>query len=288
MGLPFRIYGGVKMPRSPALQKLTEDLHVSHSQIFTYLACSLKYRFHYLEQRPCERISINLPFGSATHQSLELYYRSLKEPNTVAPLSHLQSLFVETINDSLDKSKVPIIYKKEMPNRQGVIDMGKSLLKTFYENVDLTGFEVVDVELPLSATLYTDEGESTDIKLIGIIDLLLMDDAGELTVVDNKTAAKAKSQSAVDDDMQFSAYAYLCCSNRLTFPTAPIKCRMDVLRKLKTPKFEYYHTVRTADHRKRFAKIANAVLNGIENRVFIPSKSWMCSDCGFTKECNAW
>jgi hypothetical protein len=34
--------------------------------------------------------------------------------------------------------------------------MGKSLLKTFYENIDLTGYEIVDVELALSATLYTD------------------------------------------------------------------------------------------------------------------------------------
>lgn len=175
-----------------------------------------------------------------------------------------------------------------MPDHQRVIDMGKALLETFYNEVDLTGFEVVDIELPLPATLYTDGGKSTDIKLIGIIDLLLMDDAGELTVVDNKTAAKAKSQSSVDDNLQFSAYAYLCASNRLTFPTAPIKCRMDVLRKLKTPKFEQYHTIRTADDRKRFAKLANAVLHGIESRVFIPNRSWLCSDCGFIEACNSW
>jgi putative RecB family exonuclease len=276
------------MPRSPALQELTENLHVSHSQIFTYLACSLKYRYHYIEQRPYERISINLPFGSAIHKSIERYYRSVKESSVVEPLSHIQELFEDSINIFIDHSDIPIIYKKESPERQAVIDMGKSLLKAFYENVDLTGFQIVDVELPLSATLFSDEGKPTDIKLIGIIDLLLMDDAGELLVVDNKTAAKAKSQSAVDDDMQFSAYAYLCAANRLTFPTAPIRCRMDVLRKLKAPKLEHYHTVRTADHRKRFAKIANAVLNGIENRVFIPNRSWLCSDCGFISACDAW
>lgn len=276
------------MPRSPALKELTEDLHVSHSQIFTYLACSLKYRFHYLEQRPYERISINLPFGSAIHKSIERYYRSVNNTNTVESLSHLQELFEDSINISIDHTNIPIIFKKEAPDRKTVINMGKALLETFYNEVDLTGFQVVDVEFPLSATLYTDEGECTDIKLIGIIDLLLMDQAGDLLLVDNKTAAKSKSQSNVDDDLQFSAYAYLCAANRLTFPTAPIKCRMDVLRKLKTPKLEHYNTVRTSEDRKRFAKIANAVLNGIENRIFIPNKSWLCSDCGFISVCDAW
>ena len=276
------------MPKSPALQELTENLHVSHSQIFTYLACSLKYKLQYVENRRLERISSNLFLGSALHTCIERYYKSIKDKGTVESLKVLEELLEDCLSLEIDHSDIPIIYKKEAPDRQGVTDMGKSLLKAFYENVDLTGFEIVDVELPLSATLYTDEGESTDIKLIGIIDLLLMDDAGELTVVDNKTAAKAKSQSAVDDDMQFSAYAYLCASNRLIFPKSPIRCRMDVLRKLKTPKFEYYHTIRTADHRKRFAKIANAVLHGIESRVFIPNKSWLCSDCGFIDACSVW
>ena len=41
------------------------------------------------------------------------------------------------------------------------------------------------------------------------------------SVVDNKTAAKSKSQSAVDDDMQFSAYAYLCASCLLYTSPSP-------------------------------------------------------------------
>jgi len=277
------------MPKSPALQELTEqELHVSHSQIWIYTQCSLRYKFQYVENRRFERISSNLFLGSALHTCIEKYYKSIKDKGTTESLKYLEELLVDCIALEIDHSDIPIIYKKEAPNRQGVIDMGKSLLKTFYNEVDLNGHEIVDVELPLSATLYTDEGISTDIKLIGIIDLLLMDDTGELTVVDNKTAAKAKSQDAVDDDLQFSAYAYLCASNRLTFPTSPINCRMDVLRKLKTPKYEYYHTIRTANHRKRFAKIANAVLNGIDNRVFIPNRSWLCSDCGFIDICAAW
>jgi putative RecB family exonuclease len=276
------------MTRSQALQMLKEKLHISYSQIFTYLACSLKYKFQYVENRLYERISINLPFGGAIHIAIERYYRTLKEKNIIEPLKVLEELFEDCINLELDHTDIPVIYKKEAPDRKSVIQLGKSMLKAFYDGIDLTNFEVVDVEVPLSARLYTDEFEATDFMLIGIIDLLLMDKNHELIVVDNKTAVKPKNQTDVDDDLQFSAYSYLLASNRFTFPTATIKCRMDVLRKLKNPKLEHYHTTRTAEQRKRFAKIANAVLAGIDSRIFIPNKSWLCSDCQFINACEAW
>lgn len=166
--------------------------------------------------------------------------------------------------------------------------MGMAMLEAFHGSIDLDGYEVVDVELPLAATLYTDAGEPTDFKLVGVIDLLLMDKNQELLVVDHKTAARAKSQSVVDEDLQFTSYAYLLGANRYTFPTALVKCRMDVLRKLKAPKLEHYYTTRTAEDRKRFAKIAVAILDAIENKVFLPNRSWLCSDCQFTSACASW
>jgi len=276
------------MTRRQKLQLLTEELYISYSQIFTYIACSLKYKFQYVANCPHERISINLPFGGAIHISLERFYRILKEKNTLEPFNVLQELFEDCINLELDHTDIPVIYKKEAPDRKSVIQLGKAMLKAFYESVDLTNFEVVDVEVPLSARLYTDESEPTDFMLIGIIDLLLMDENRELIVVDNKTAIRSKSKSDVENDLQFSAYSYLLASNRFTFPTANIKCRMDVLRKLKTPKMEFYETTRSAQDRRRFAKTANAVLAGIDSRIFIPNRSWLCGDCQFINACQDW
>ena len=276
------------MPKSQALQKLKQELHVSHSQIFVYLNCSLKYQFMYVEAIPPARLSIALPFGSAIHVCAEKYYRSLMDRNYLEPLNILEELFTDYLSQEIDHSTVPVIYKKEAPNKDSAIELGKRLMKVFYESVDLTGKEIIGVELPLSAKLYTPEGEATDLNLIGVLDLLLRDQNGELLVVDNKTAAKAKSQSAVDEDMQFTAYSYLLATNKYVFPTADVNCRMDVLRKLKKPKMEYYYTVRTASDRKRFSRIASVVLAGIENRIFMPQKSWMCSDCGYTDVCLKW
>ncbi len=40
------------MSKKQAFQAFQSELHISYSQIFTYLACSLKYQFQYVEQRP--------------------------------------------------------------------------------------------------------------------------------------------------------------------------------------------------------------------------------------------
>ena len=263
-------------------------LHVSHSQIFTYLGCSLKYRFQYVEQRPQERVSIALPFGSAVHSAIERYYRSIKDRGVVEPLETIQEVFENCLTVELDKRQVPILYKKETPNHQSVIEMGKGLLKAFYEGIDLTGFEVVDVELPLTARLYTEEGQATDLMVTGILDVVLKDAVNNIIAVDNKTAKNPYAQETVDEDLQLTSYAYLLASNRYVPATADVYCRFDVMRKLKTPKFEQLYTIRTAAHRRRFAKIANAVLAGIDARVFIPCKSWLCSDCQYAKACGQW
>jgi len=274
---------------NPALQQLQSELHISASQMFTYLGCGLKYQFQYVQKTKPQHLSIALPFGKAIHQAIEKYYQSVMDTGEGAPVEAMKELFTESVSLAIDDTSTPILFKKEAPDKNSVIDMGHQLLKVFHDEVDLTGFEVVGTEIPLSATLYSDTGENTDIKLVGILDLLLKDKtSGELMVVDNKTAKNKMADSTADESLQMSAYSYLLASTGYMFPRAELKCRFDVLRKLKKPKMEYSFTIRTADHRKRFAKIASAVLTGIENRIFIPQQSWMCFDCQFKEACNGW
>ena len=181
-------------------------------------------------------------------------------------------MFADSLSADLEKRDVPILYKKETPDRDAAIEMGKGLLKAFYEGIDLTGFEVVDVELPLTARLYTEDGQPTDLMVNGILDLVLKDAIGNIFAVDNKTAKNPYAQETVDEDLQLTSYAYLLASNRYVLPTADVYCRFDVMRKLKKPKFEQHYTIRTAANRRRFAKIANAVLAGIDARVFVPEQ----------------
>jgi putative RecB family exonuclease len=276
------------MTKSQTLKLFKEGLHISWSQIFVYQSCSLRFKFQYVESRPYERISVNLPFGSSIHTALERYYRSIKDKGAIEPLSVLEELFTDCLSLELDNKAIPVIYKKQAPERTSLLNMGKAMLKAFHETIDLTGYEIVDVEVPLSAKLYSGKKEKTDYSLVGIIDLLLLDENHELIVVDNKTAAKPMAQSTADDDNQMTAYSYLLAANKFVFPMATVKCQFDLIRKLQRPKVEQVFTSRTAEDRRKFAKIASAVLAGIDAQIFMPQPSWMCGDCPYLKACKAW
>ena len=156
------------MTKEQALQTLKEDyhLHISYSQIFVYLGCSLRYKFQYMENRPQERMSVNLPFGSAIHSAVSRFYETFRTKGTVEPLSVLQDLFEDALTLELDHTYVPILFKKEAPDRGSAISLGKAMVEVFYKEIDLTGYKVVGVELPLSALLFTDEGIPTEPELL--------------------------------------------------------------------------------------------------------------------------
>ena len=274
------------------LQSFNQELHISHSQIFTYLNCSLKYKFQYIEGKPMERISIVLPFGGAIHSAIEMYYRSLKNHGSTESLESLSERFETCLELDLENSEIPIIFKKELPNHEGAVKMGNSMLKVFHETIPQTlqnVQEIIGVELPLTAKLYNPEdSQPTEFKLAGILDLIIRDKDGYVIVIDNKTAAKPMAQHDCDQNLQVTAYSYLIASNRYILPTSQVQCRFDILRKLVTPKMEHLLTSRTPDQRRRFAKIACSVLSAIDAKIHIPQTSWMCVDCGFASACKTW
>ena len=276
------------MSRKQALAGFQSELHISHSQIFMYLTCPLKYKFQYVEQRPQEHIPIALPFGKAVHSAIERYYIALRDTDVALPLEEIQKEFQGHLRRDLDATEIPTLYKKEAPDRESVIKMGNGLLKAFYDGIDLTGFQIAGVELPLSARLFNEKGEPLDMVLTGIIDLLLKDEQGNIIAVDNKTAKQPYSQATVDEDLQLTSYAYLLASNKFVFPTADVYCRFDVMRKLKTPKFEQYYTVRNASQRRRFARLVTQILTAMDHKIFFPNTSWMCRDCQFVTACKKW
>jgi len=268
-------------------QEFSQELYISYSQVFTYMNCSLKYKFQYLENKPYERVSIAPIFGSAIHGAIERHYRGLKK-NHIIPLDELVEEFRIQLELNLEQQTVPVIYKKDLKDIETAFAMGGAMLGLIHENDVNSDLVVVDVEVPLTATLYREDGEPTDYKLAGVIDVIFKDQQGNLIVVDNKTAARAMAQNTADENHQMTSYAYLLAANKYVFPTAPVTCRFDVFRKLKTPKIEHVYTSRTADDRRRFARIANGVLDAIDAGVFIPQSSWLCADCGYQDACGKW
>jgi putative RecB family exonuclease len=276
------------MAPNTALQIMARQEHLSYSRISTYLGCSLKYRLRYIDRLQPERLAIALPFGIAIHRALERHYHVLMTRGQPENLATLQELFVDTLNREIEATTAPVTYKKTMPDPASARDMGRQMLEVLHREGDVAASQILDVELPLSAELVDENNAPTGVKLIGVIDLLIQDGNGQLAVIDHKTAAQARTQATVDDDLQLSAYAYLLTQNRYVFPAAEIPCRLDVLRKLKTPKLEHHHTRRGAADRRRFVGIAAMVLRGIAAGIFIPCRSFLCGDCEYENACSRW
>ena len=113
------------MQNSSLSQIVSNELYISNSQINTYLNCSLRYRFHYVENLPPERVSIGLAFGSSIHGAVELFYRTLKNQGRIEPIKGLWDRFEDCLHLELDNTDVPVIYKRDMPDRLSAIEMGK-------------------------------------------------------------------------------------------------------------------------------------------------------------------
>ncbi|QTA82357.1 PD-(D/E)XK endonuclease-like domain-containing protein [Desulfonema limicola] len=269
------------------LAELKESLHISYSQLNTYMSCSLKYYFRYVQGRPAERISSALPFGRAIHSGIEHFYITYKRRQEKSDVKTVQELFADIFTTEINKAEAPVVFRRD-ENKDTSIEMGKAMLKAFCKSAKLKDTKIIGVEMPLSARLYTEKGKPTDFLIIGVIDALIKNCDGDIVAIDNKTALRAKSSEDVEKDLQFSVYGYLLCANKYVAKTEDAYCRMDVLRKLKRPKVEKYGTIRTPSDRKRLAKIAVNVLTAIENQAFYPVRSWMCSGCEYKNSCYSW
>ncbi len=279
------------MAALPALKAIKDELHISHSQIRTYLGCSLKYYFQYVQALPAERVGISLPFGGAIHSALEKYYCQMALSGKETPLPELQDFFEENFVTRLEAEEAQIIFNKtDLTDEAYTRQMGRSMLGVFHQTAKelLADYSIEGVEMPLGAELYDEDGREAGLLLIGVIDLLLQDKNGNVIAIDHKTAAKPYQQADVDADMQLSAYAYLLADQGYFTPEEGIECGFDVLRKLKTPKVETYRTRRTMDDLSRFHKTTLAVSRAIDARVFMPTRSWACADCGYADACKKW
>ena len=62
-----------------------EEPHLSYSQINSYMQCSLKYRFNYIDRLEPEFTPSPLHFGSAIHSVIQAFLQSTLEADPLRP-----------------------------------------------------------------------------------------------------------------------------------------------------------------------------------------------------------
>jgi putative RecB family exonuclease len=257
------------------LSELREGLHVSVSQVKTYLRCPRQYQMRYVLGAEPEFVPRNLVLGSAVHEGLAAYYRSVMETSE----SPEQDVGLAALHASLETAK-----KNRVPLEDGGEDLeavGTGLLRVFYETVYQAPPVVVGVEMPFAIELHDPmTGEVLEEKLVGALDLVVRESERHV-VVEHKSAAKKWSQDQIGHDVQLSAYKLVGGEIGL----GDVGLRLQVLTKAKRPAMVVENTERGDKDIRDFMATVVGVLRAVDAGAFYPVRSSMCGGCAFRKAC---
>jgi DNA helicase II / ATP-dependent DNA helicase PcrA len=160
---------------------------VSYSQIDTFKACPLKYKYRYLLQIPAKPHH-SLSFGRTIHSTLHQFHASEMQGKNLS-LEELLSLYDQNfIEDGYDSSE----HKKQR------YDSGKQALTRYYHAYQKALGKPQLLEQAFRLKL-------NGVTLVGKIDRIDTNQAGEYEIVDYKTGTH-KDQKKVDKDDQLTLY----------------------------------------------------------------------------------
>ncbi len=256
------------------LAALRDAPHCSVSSIKTYLMCPEKYRHRYIAQTPPSHRNVALVLGRALHDAIEAYYRFVQKETGRPPVS----LLTDTFSTSWSRGLLgDVTVKAEDVGHEK--DMGQKLVQTFYEGVP-EPLEVLAIEESFAFPV-----SPTDERLIvGAIDAIVVNDDGQIVIVENKSAKRRWSADQLAYDIQPTLYSH--AARELGVAEQPA-LRYDFLLKLRKPRFESVDVFRPREAVTELFQLFRSVLAAIDADIFYRARSWACNDCEYAYVCNA-
>lgn len=265
--------------RAVPLADLRRGLHVSVSQIRTWLGCPRKYAHSYVWGTEPAHRPVALAFGTAVHRALEAFYENLQAHGTRPPVDQVQTAFVDRWAVEV-RDPLPLLFD-DGQDADIVRDQGVALLGAFYQQ----GFipdEVIAVEKPFAIELVDPEtAEVCDIPLVGAIDLVARHQ-GRVWCVEHKSAARRFSPDRIAYDFQPTCYLFAARTLGLDNPASAFQ----VLLKTKKPACETIPLNRDRASEIEMLDTFKHALKGIEAGAFPRNRGWGCADCQFKFRCD--
>lgn len=269
------------LPKATKREDFDRYIHISYSQLKTYLTCPQKYQFQYVRGLAWEFIPEYFPFGKAIHEAAKLFYRTLKETGRRPALEDMTAHFKRCWDKETQGNNIRY---KENQSSDTLKDKGVQLVKVFYENV--APQRIIGVEVPFSVDMVLEEtGEVLPCKLAVIFDLIESDEEGSLIIVELKTGTKRFSDNQIDLDLQGTLYSYALKQIGFRTKGDETLVRYDQLLKLKNPDMETYYAVKGNVNYAFAYHLVRKVLRAIDHEAFYPIPGWQCKDCPFGKAC---
>lgn len=264
-----------------AIEKVRQELHISHSQIRTYLTCPRRYLYQYVKGIEWEELPSGMVFGKAIHEAVAVYYRQMKEHGKASQGDMLEAYRAAWGKEK--KKEIPLVFKKQ-DTEDSFLSQAAWLLEVFARNARPQIIEAV--EMPFSVELVSPKGtEKLGCKMVGIFDLLESDGDGNLIISELKTASKRQSEDGYENHLQATIYSYALKMLGYTTSGRKTLVRYDVLLRTRKGEMERYFVVKTEwDYHRMFFLIRD-VLRSIEQEIYYPRHGWQCNDCPFRGAC---
>ncbi|GIW69843.1 MAG: hypothetical protein KatS3mg101_0590 [Patescibacteria group bacterium] len=183
----FGVTSKFRNPEAINIQNLIPKT-MSYTQIDTYNACPLKYKYAFILRIPTLP-NYALSFGTTMHETLKEFHTKRKFGQKVS----LEDLF-----DIYERKWIPLGYEDEK-QRNERFESGKKILAEYYERHSKEKENIKDIEKPFNLTI-------ADTNFYGRIDRIDDLGNGKVEIIDYKTGA-SKDKKEVDRDSQVTIYA---------------------------------------------------------------------------------
>jgi len=250
----------------------------SYSAINQYRRCPLQYYFQRILKLPQTSVGSGLVLGSAVHQALAVYHRSLM--NQQDPIA--QQIEQEFHGTWLLREQEHKVDYKAKESRDALIAQGLELVKLYMEEPPPT--EIVSIEQRLLIPLHNSDGEYLETPLLAFTDLISRE-AGTLKVTELKTSGRAYGEFEVESSLQATCYVNAVLESTGQWPTVEYA----VLVKTKTPKLQRLKTARNEDDLGRLGDLVENIERAVAHQIFYPIESPLnCSTCPYRQPCREW
>lgn len=247
---------------------------VSVSQVQTYLACPLKYRFQYVDKIPRPWRIAAMAFGSSIHAAVEWFHRERLAGQKPALAEVLKVFDADWYAQNVE----PLVFSQR-ESKEALAEKGRAMLQLYVESAN--GAMPVAIEQFFETDLVDPEtGEVFDVRLRGVVDLVEEGD----TLVDLKTAGRTLEAGGLERHLQLSTYALAYLLLHGTIP----KLRLDLLLKTTKPRLERHNTSRSVQDLSWTAQLIREVALAIQTEHFFPNPSWRCQECEYFAHCQSW
>ena len=253
------------------VQKIRETLHLSYSQIRTFLSCPQKYFYQYVAGLEWAATPSAMVLGSAVHRAVATFYRIFKESGERIPVEAMHEELEEHIAEESAGGRISF---KPGESRESLVECGNGLITEFHDAI--TPQRIVAVEEPFLVKI-----PGSEYALAGVFDLIETD--GSVPVlVELKTSAKRWNLRRVRDDLQSTVYTYAL--REMGYGGGRV--RFDILVKNRSPTLQQLSVTKDAGDIVRMLSVLHGVSDAIEKGAFFRNPSWQCRDCPFQHACN--